>query len=346
MPNVVNVFLTLIFGTLIKHLNLTEAEKRTFFLGIVWLLLTFVAGTRGLYALGDTEAYYSTYIMAGQYSFVAYFERLRGDYLFYIINWFFSHCGVPWQTFLLIHSGFVLGVFCSWVGKNSEDPVLSMLIFECLFLQVWQGSLRQALGMALLLLAYDQLEIEGIRPKIIAGVLFLLAVLCHSTALVVLPFILLRKVPINTNTIVLYTIATIGCFVFRAQFLQFINLIANELNRNTYANFWSTNPTTLIALCLLILGLFLLFKAPIIEYYPKAEEYYVAMFIMIALLSLGGGAIVRLSWYCGVVVCLIMPIIAEQFRPSTLAKAIMVVALIGLYLKSANTSQWYFFWQR
>ena len=346
MPNVVNVFFTLFVGFIIQNIETDEARKRKLFLTVVWIALTLVAGTRGLYALGDTDAYYSTYVGALQYDFITYFGKLEGDYLFYVINWLFSNIGIPWQMFLIIHSGFVLGSFCYWIGKNSEDPLLSMLIFECLFLNVWQGSLRQALGMALLLVAYNKLDLAGVKSKLIAIALFILAVLSHSTAIVLLPYIILRKVPVNKITIIFYSIGTIGCYVFRNQFLQFINLIANELDRNTYTNFWNKNPTTLIALCVLILGMFLFFRLPIVEKYPKAEEYYVVLFLMVAMLSLGGGVVVRLAWYFGVVLCLIMPMIAEQFRPVILAKAIMVGVLIVLYINSVDTSLWYFFWQK
>ena len=346
MPNVVNVFLTLIFGTLIKHLKLTEAEKRTFFLGIVWLLLTFVAGTRGLYALGDTEAYYSTYLEASRYSLSTYFQLLSTDYLFYLINWFFSNAGVPWQIFLLIHEGFVLGVFCNWIRKYSEDPILSMLVFECLFLNIWQLALRQALGMAFLLLAYDHMNKEGLAEKIRAVLLFIMGVMCHSTAILVLAYVVLRKIPIRPFTLLAYTIGTIVCYVFRSQFLVLVNLFANSMNRNVYKNFWSANPYTLILLCVVILLMFLYLHKPIVRAHPIAEEYYSAMFLMVAMLSLGGGVIVRLAWYFGVFVCLILPVIAEQFRPQWFTKTVMIGMLLLLYLNSVDTSMWYFFWQK
>lgn len=168
MPNVINVFLTLFVGLLIQNVSLEKKLKKSIFTIFVWVILTFVAGTRGLYALGDTDAYYATYIGSMNYSLSGYLETIETDYAFYVINWAFANIGIPWQVFLVLQSAFVLGAVSYWISKNSLNPLLSLLVFECLFLNVWQGSLRQALGMACLLIAYELEKSKNKFLKILA----------------------------------------------------------------------------------------------------------------------------------------------------------------------------------
>lgn len=346
MPNIVNVFLTLFSGFILKNTELKKEQKRCIFLIFVWLILTFVAGTRGLYALGDTDAYYATYIGSTKYTLPSYITIINNDYAFYLICWFFANIGLPWQGFLVLHSGFVLGTVCYWVAKNSLDPLLSILIFECLFLNVWQGSLRQALGMACLLIAYELAKNNKPIKKVGAIVLFILACFCHSTAIVCVLFLFLRKIPVTSITIAIYSAFTISCYVFRNSFLAVINVFAEKLDRNTYTQFWSENPTTLIILCVFVLILMVCYRRYILNSFPEAKEYYSAIFLMIAMLALGGGVVVRLAWYFGIFLCLVFPIIIELFKPKKFAMLLIISLLILMYLKSVDTSLWYFFWQK
>lgn len=345
MPNVVNVFLTLLSGLILQSTNLGKNHKRQIFLTFVWLILTFVAGTRGLYALGDTDSYYATYIESMRYTLPDYMEIVNVDYGFYLVVWLFANMGIPWQVFLILFSAFVLGTVCYWISVNSLDPLLSMLIFECLFLNIWQGSLRQALGMACLLIAYELVKSDKKLNKICAAVLFAFAFFCHSTAIVCILFLVLRKIPLTSVTIAIFSGLTISCYVFRSSFLNLINIFAESLDRNTYTTFLETNPTTLIFLCLLVLLLMIVYRTYILRYYPQAEEYYSAIFLMVAMLSLGGGVVVRLAWYFGIFLCLVFPVISNLFKPKKLAVALMIMFLLLLYLRSVDTSSWYFFWQ-
>lgn len=345
MPNVINVFLTLFSGIILYNSDLDEDKKNRYFLIFVWIILSFVAGTRGLYALGDTEAYYSTYKGSIGFGLEEYLARIETDHLFYAINWFFSNIGLPWQGYLFLHSSFILGCFCYWIYKNSKDPLFSMIIFECLFLNVWQGSLRQALGMALLLLAYELNKSDLILKKVISVLLFVLAVLCHSTAIVCILFIVLRKVRLSSITVLLFSVFTACCYIFRDKLLGVINIFAASMNRNTYTEFWGQNPTTLILLCLVILVLMIAYINDLRFMSPEINEYYSAIFLMVAMLALGGGVVVRLAWYFGIFICLALPMIRELFAPRRLASILMIGSLLFLYLNSVDTSLWYFFWQ-
>ena len=81
------------------------------------VVLYMVAGFRGLNALSDTEAYYSTYRFETQnYSFTDYLNYTKThDTLYYMTNWLFARAGVPWQLYLTMVSLFVIGSFVYWI---------------------------------------------------------------------------------------------------------------------------------------------------------------------------------------------------------------------------------------
>ena len=342
MPNLTNVIITIITGLCIQNLPINRRKQKIIFLSIVWVCLTFVAGMRGLYALGDTDSYYYVYMDASKYSLSQYTSTLSSDPLYYMLSWSFARSGIPWQVYLCIVSGFVFAVFECWIYLYSESPLMSMLIFECLFLQVWQGSLRQSIAMALCLLSYISLR----NQKRLLGLLLLaFATGFHGTALVFLIYYCIRRIPINSITIGIMTVATFICYLFRSTLLQYVNMIANSMDRNTYTEFYAVNPTTLIALCVIILVAFLIVRKIAIENYPDCEQYYSALFLMIALLALGGGVVVRLSWYTGLFICLIIPIICYSVTPIVLAETIAAITLLYFYSNSVDINTWYFFWQ-
>lgn len=342
MPNVVNVGLTLLFGALLQASPYGEQQKKKYFLFLVWCCLWFVAGTRGTYALSDTEAYQWTYFWAGKNSLPELVSASGVDILYYLTCWIFAHMGIPWQVFLCLHAAFVIGVFCCWVYRFSKDPLTSMLIFECLFLNVWQGAMRQAMAMACCLIAHILLT-DGKKRR--ALMTYLLALGFHATAIICLPFAIVRKCPASRGTVALYIAVCGGCFALRSQLLQFINWGASLLGRNMYTSFWREEPKTLILLCILIVLAAVLVRRPILSQNPEWQEYYPAVFLMLSLLSLGGGTMVRLAWYYGVFLCLLIPAIYEGFKQKQTVSVLTVLLLLALYLRRADMQTWYFFWQ-
>lgn len=341
MPYIINVAITVIFGLLYNASDKDEEKKKRYLI-VIWICLSLVAGLRGAYALGDTEGYRSSYLRAASMDFSTFFKTFEIDPGFYYLHWVCSKIGIPWQVYLLLISFFVLGTFCYWVYKNSEDVVASMIIFEAMFLNVWMGSLRQDVAMALLLIAL-MLEKRGIKKFFLIGII-VVAVLFHSTALIILVYIPLRLIPINKISVVFFAVFSVLAFVFRNNFLSGINSIASLLGRTTYEDFYKDNPTNLIFLTTVIACLAIFSMSYIMKNYPQVERYFCTIFIMLAFLALGGGAIVRLAWYFSPFFCIMLPIILKRFKPYKFTIFVAMAILIMLYLRGVDTTTYYFFW--
>lgn len=343
MPNLINVFITLILGMGLGD-RLKDTKWKKIYLVIIWVCLSLVAGFRGLNALSDTVAYYSTYQFETQnYSFTDYLNYTKThDTLYYMTNWIFARAGIPWQLYLTIVSLFVIGSFVYWIYCNSEDVVVSMLIFECLFLNVWQAALRQAMAMACLLWCYRLLQTARKKRGIL---LFLVAVGFHSTAVCFLPVLIARKLHINDIILALGALVCAGCHIFRNYFLFFVNKTGNLFGRNLYETFWGQQPVILIVMVFVILFIMVILRKQIREQCPASSEYYIAVFWMLALLALGGGVMVRLAWYPGMFISLAIPVIISSFKEKRLVKYMAIGMLLLMYIPNVDLHSWYFFWQ-
>ncbi len=343
MPNLINVFITLILGMGLGD-RLKDPKWKKIYLITIWVCLSLVAGFRGLNALSDTEAYYSTYRFETQnYSFTDYLNYTKThDTLYYMTNWLFARAGVPWQLYLTMVSLFVIGSFVYWIYCNSEDVVVSMLIFECLFLNVWQGSLRQAMAMACLLWCYRMFQTERRKWGVL---LFLVAMGFHTTAICFLPILIAGSLPFNDFILALFTVVCAGFHIFRSYFLILVNKVGSLFGRNLYETFWEQQPITLIAMVFIILFIMLVLRKQMHEQYPTCGVYYAAVFWMLALLALGGGVMVRLAWYPGMFISLAIPVIISSFKEKRLVKYMAIGMLLLMYIPNVDLHSWYFFWQ-
>lgn len=343
MPNVINVFITLIFGIGLGE-RLQDAKWKKIYLIVIWLCLSLVAGLRRLDVLNDTDTYHWIYEFGTKnYSFKEYFDLCKThDFLYYMMGWILARASLPWQVYLTTVSLFVIGSFVYWIYCNSEDVVVSMLIFECLFLNVWQGALRQAMAMACLLWCYQMFQI-GRRMRGI--ILFLVAMGFHTTAVCFLPVLIVRKLYINDVTLALGALVCAGFHIFRNYFLVFVNKIGNLFGRNLYETFWGQQPVILIVMVFIILFIMVILRKQIREQCPASSEYYIAVFWMLALLALGGGVMVRLAWYPGMFISLAIPVIISSFKEKRLVKYMAIGMLLLMYIPNVDLHSWCFFWQ-
>lgn len=341
MPNVINVIITAILGLFYKTLNMDERTKKRIYLIVIGVCLSFVSGFRGLYALSDTSAYFSTFKGSLQYTLFEQFHNNIVDFGFYCVTWILAHTGMSWQLYLLLYSAFVFGTVLYWIYDNSQDVVVSLLIFECLFLNVWQCALRQTMAMAMILWVYKLLKCN---KRLWAVVLYIVSLTFHATAVIMIPFFIIKEKKITNGIIATCTAFTGLFYVFRRQFLSVVNWMADLLGRNVYLEFWKENPITLIAMCMLILFVSVILKNIIGKRYPQCGECYFALYLMLILLALGGGVMVRLAWYYGIFLCLLIPMICKCFKQEHVATLIACSMLLLLYLPQADLTTYYFCW--
>lgn len=341
MPNAINVFITIFLGGIYRFVDIEEKRKKIIYLFVIGCCLSLVCGLRGLYATSDTEAYYSTFQGCLNIGLLEEIQNNIIDFGFYGTTWILANLGFTWQVYLLMYSFFVMGSFLYWIYDNSQDVVISLLIFECMFLTVWQSALRQTIAMAIILWSYKAIKNN---KKLRAMFLFFIALTFHATAIVVLPFYLVRGKKVTNAVILIGTICTSLVFFFNTKFLWLVNKVAALLGRNVYLDFWKTKPITLIAFSILVLFITILMKKIFMAKYSQYAECYYALFLMLIFLALGGGVMVRLAWYYGIFLCILIPILCRCFREWKVVTLLVCLVLLGLYLPHVDYMTYYFCW--
>lgn len=202
----INLLVLSIFPILLKLLigdYSNDLKKKKFFIITCGIFIVCVMGLRDMYAgTRDTEIYCGLYNNIHRYSSLHDFLKsqdifetniLFSEAGFYIFIWCLSKIFPHHQYFLLITSVIMVWCVLRFVWNNSEDILVSIVLFLCLGLfTFYMNGIRQSLAMSICLIAYDLVK----RKRFVLFCLAtLLAMLFHKSAilfLVVLPISLLK----------------------------------------------------------------------------------------------------------------------------------------------------------
>ena len=342
MPHLWALILTVLIGIIYNFDNRREIHTKIY-LFIIWLAITAVGGLRSLDTLTDTTGYHWMYTSLTQYGLADYISYTGYDFAYFTINWICAKIGIPWQLYLLAVEGFVFASVTLWVKKNSRDPIFSMVLFECLYMGIFEMALRQGMGMAFLLLGYDALND---RKKIRAIILFALGCLSHLTGIVFMVFLVLRRIKLTDKVHLALWITVVLSYVFSPWFLAGVNIIGGALGRNQYLEFYKQKPTNLRLLTTTLLVLAFVFRRQIQKRFEDSGGYYFALYFMLAFLALGGGVITRLAAYYGMFICFLLPEMFAVFKERKLVSIMASLALLGIYIPSSGfITEYRFFWQ-
>lgn len=208
---------------LVEKNNLTTLRnKRKYdklFLIICGILITFVMGFRGRYTGSpDTDNYWGGLIGASKYkNFFDYFSLhvTNNNYLlseigFYFCNWLLARIYAEPQLLLLATSAFIVYSVMRFIYKNSENVLLSVVMFVCLGLWTFNmNGMRQALAMAICLWAYEFVKKDKFWKFLL--VVFI-AFLFHKTSVVFLAVYLIKFLKFDAKS-VLFFLILLGVFV-------------------------------------------------------------------------------------------------------------------------------------
>ena len=160
-------------------------------------------------------------------------SRITSGKMFYIITWIISRFTSDYNIYL-----FVLGVFFNasityYIGRYSNDPRMSFIIYLALIYPLSFTIVRQCTAMIFVIIAIDMLY----RKKhILALALFAVAMMIHLSVVVLIVILFLRKVKFHKLTILLVPVGVFlgmygGNYIFR--FMSFI--VTDETYSSRYA---------------------------------------------------------------------------------------------------------------
>lgn len=220
----VSVALTLIlcmkFSTTYPILDYEKARRfknaRTAF--FVLLPLTFVAAFR--WDVGVDSLYYGSY-------WQAYQQAAEGDNfrefepLFFWFIRIFSSLKVPYFWFLFVHSLIFMSCVSYALYKGSIWTAWSIVVFFLFFVYFdCYSSLRQSLAEGISMIAWAKMgaDKKGFKKDISIVLLFLLASLFHSIALINIPVYYLCRIRLPKNNFVLFLLM----LILASPFLQVV----------------------------------------------------------------------------------------------------------------------------
>ena len=219
----VQVFFIVFVGLLI-HPNRSERRKKDY-LFLVFVLLVVVSGIRAYSVGADTRNYVSMFNNTQYIGIIN--TRIEMGFMTYLK---FLHIFSDDPGIMLFASSIIcIGAACMFTAKFSKDPIMSMLLYLLMGAYFSQmNAMRQALALALTEVAFMLVLSNrgGVRRKIVAALLILLASSVHTIALVAfVPYALIVRSK-NTSE---DTSLTVGKALLRSFALAAIGFIGYSL---------------------------------------------------------------------------------------------------------------------
>lgn len=196
--------LSLIMGILIPDINENTNRKKTYLL-IIFGAMFFYSAFRGSNVGIDTYNYKMSFYEIKNYGLWQSFSYLRLEKGYILLNYILSCFSNNAQIVLIITSLFISYSFAQCIYKYSENIVLSTFLYIIFIFSSTMNITRQYVALGFILLSFKYL----ISKKTIkAGILVVIAILFHNTAIVFLPFLVITmpKFKINTKIISLFCI--------------------------------------------------------------------------------------------------------------------------------------------
>ena len=299
---------------------------------------------------GDTAFYYNNWEMMSRVSWSDLPQKLLSvdlEYGYQISVWFLSHLLSCGQWVLILSGAFFSLSVCLFSYRNSKNPVMSLVVFNCLglFSFMVQG-LRQAIAMSICLFAYEQC-----KKKHFFKFALLVAVAClfHASAIVFILVYFLSKYKLNTIQMGMFAILTfIGL-----QLLPYVfNILNFMMNENYDMHSASESGGVIAVLIYAVIILFgLLFK-------DISDEHY-ALFLYSAIVAAAAmllrnsvsGIAERISFYFAFGQMIVLPNSIASIKEPKIKLIINIVAVLlcfGVAIYKASYSiliPYTFFWQ-
>lgn len=217
-PYILMVAAVLLFGAILPQ----KGPRRIYYILLMTVLHTCLCGFRYMFITGDLHKYYYTFLNSGKYAWFSSELWAEGrNFGFYYFNKILHLLsGGDFQVLLFVIAAIVHISLGYVVYRYSSRPWFSYLVWNCMSFYLFGFSaIKQALAMAFVMLSF-----VGIAEKRLGLYLTMMAIAgsIHMPALVFLPAYWLSLMKVKPNTVMLYVILGIAIFVFKNQFVAFI----------------------------------------------------------------------------------------------------------------------------
>ncbi len=198
-------FVPLIGKRIFNSIKMSLEKKRTAYLWICGIFIVFVMGLRWRYTgTTDTDMYCRLIevLSVSNISFLDYIRSrlteatlLSSEVGFYAFAWIVAKVFYYPQYLILLSAVITTACVLRFIRLYSKDYEISLTMYICLGLFTFNmNGMRQALAMAICLIAYDFIVKKRTVPFVLT---VLVAMSFHKTAIIFLPFYLIAYVKYN-----------------------------------------------------------------------------------------------------------------------------------------------------
>lgn len=220
---------------------LGEKKKNLIFLAITFGVIVFFSGSRcPIYNMynGDLYDYFYFYKAAINMPFSQYMETFSFEIGYRLLNEILAWL-VPWPYFIIyFESAFCTGVMLWYIYRNSDNAFLSVIFYICT--GPWGFFLtgfRQSFAVCFCIIALEMMKKRKWYWDLGAGLMVLLAVSFHSTALVFFLTFIIRYIKLNKKVIV----TAFALTAVSTLFIEDVLIFFNELWDKGYENMYKGN---------------------------------------------------------------------------------------------------------
>lgn len=335
-----------------KQIKKVHVVKKRYIFAVL-LLCFLLIGLRNITVGADTYAYVHSYFDLVKTQGIV----LNGspEIVLNIIAWISSRFAGDYQLFLLLYSLIVVSLFGYFIYKNSNNLVISLIVFLGMFFVQSMNLMREWLAIGFGINAYYFLTK---KRKFLSIIFLVLSVLSHITAVCLVFMLLIHFIKNKKRLFIVMLAISFGVFLFKNQIIgRVVALVprySGYASQDMFLNSGEFNIKDLIFIAVELFYIFTLFYKPYLSKDQKKIILVFASFNLIAItLSLCGGTfgiMHRLVYYYSIFLIISLPYVISLYTEKKLIYVLLIAAMfIMLYRNSVSDnnviSQYHFFWE-
>lgn len=292
-PVIVWLFMSLMIG---RSATRDDAIKKYYFI-VCAIIMALMIGLRyrGVGST-DTAFYFRNWEMMSTVALrdlPSVLQSIDLEYGYQVTVWLLSHIFADGQWLLMFTGAFFSISVCMFTYRNSKDPVISFVVFNCLglFNFMVQG-MRQAIAMAICLFAYEQCKKKHFFRFVL---LVAVATLFHASAVIFLLTYFLGRFKLNTIEIGIFSVFTFIGIVLLPYAFDIINVMINDNYDMNSAS--ESGGVVAILIYVVVISVGLIYKDKHDEHYALFVYSTIVAALAMLLRNYVSGIAERVSYY-------------------------------------------------
>lgn len=323
------IFIIIILGIILKP-NYNNKTKKIYMV-IIMSIFTVVSALRASTVGADTSMYSEAFNHISQVSFNN-LHIFRYEYGFTLLCKILSLINNNSQILIIVTSLFIFISVGRFIYKNSKDVILSCYSFMTLNIYfLYMTAMRQALAIAIILIAYEYLKVEKYFKF---SLLIILSSLFHKSALICLILILFRRNRYRlTSLIYTFLLAIISFVGYKYLFVVFTTIFTEYGGYSSgifsVSNYFGSLIEACVILIIWLFGIYYIYKKDSkFDYKTSLIAYIMSLAFILSVLVMKMNVVNRLTAYFSLFSILWLP---QGVRSISIIKKRTII-YIGIYV--------------